>query len=64
MYVWKVLDFHLPIWFISSSVLPNMTAVVAAPILKECVLYWPGLYPARRNADFKMEHIWKRVTTL
>jgi hypothetical protein len=61
MYVWKVLDFHLPICFISASVLPNY---VAAPILKEWVLYWPGLYPAKRNADFKMEQMWKRVTTL
>jgi hypothetical protein len=33
-----------------------MTTVVAASILKECVLYWTGLYPAKCIADFKMEH--------
>ena len=40
MYFWKVLDFHLHICFIWTAVVPNMTAVAAAPIMKECVLYW------------------------
>jgi hypothetical protein len=31
-------DFHRPIDFISLSFFPNIAAVVAAPILKECVL--------------------------
>jgi hypothetical protein len=31
-----------------------MTAVAAAPIMKECVLHLPGLYQAQRNVDFKM----------
>jgi hypothetical protein len=41
-----------------------MTAVTAVTIMKECVLYWHGLYQAQRNADFKMEQAWKRVTFL
>ena len=55
MYFLKVLDFHLHICFIWSAVLPSMTAVAAATIMKECVLYWHGLYQAQRNADFKMK---------
>ena len=55
MYFSKVLDFHQHICFIWSAVLPSMTAVAAATIMKECVLYWHGLYQAQRNADFKMK---------
>jgi hypothetical protein len=64
MYCWNVVDFHLHICFIWSAVLPSMRAVAAATIMKECVLYWHGLYQAQRNADFKMEQAWKRVTPL
>jgi hypothetical protein len=49
MYFWEVLDFHLHICFIWSAVLPSMTAVSAATIMKECVLYWHGLYQVQRN---------------
>ena len=38
IYLLSESDFYRPIDFISSSFFPNIAAVVAAPILKECVL--------------------------
>ena len=51
IYLLNESDFHRPIDFISSSFFPNIAVVVAAPILKECVLLSFDDKPMNFNAD-------------
>ena len=48
IYLLNESDFHRPIDFISSSIFPT---IVAAPILKECVLYSSDYKPMNFKAD-------------
>ena len=47
-------DFHRPIDFISSSCFHNIAADVAAPILKECVLYSSDDNPMNFKGDLNI----------